>query len=102
MTSIFHFTSPVRAFSTSVSSVQSVLNGSESASAHSSVHSSKPWTILAPACSVRDSVLLSAVVLQVSLSLVIEGLVIRLSHNYLEFRYYLFLLNTVAVVTDFR
>jgi hypothetical protein len=100
VTPSFHFTSPVGALSTPVSSVQSILNWCESASAHSPVHSSKPWTILALACSVRNSVLLSAVVLQVSLSLVVEGLVIRLSHNNLEFRYYLFLLNTVAVVTD--
>lgn len=108
-----HFASPVRAFLT-ISSVKSILDGSESATAHrsTSLHSitprvlllmcREPWTVSPLACSVGQGVLLSAVVLEVTFRLVIERLIIIFSHHYLKFRHNFFFLDALSMVTNFR
>ena len=45
---------------------------------------------------------MSAVVLEVTLGLVVEGLIIILGHDYLKFRHNFLLLNILSMVTNFR
>ena len=45
---------------------------------------------------------MSAVVLEVTLGLVVEGLIIILGHDYLKFRHNFLLLNILAMVANFR